>query len=153
MVVRNEKQGTTKMFDELKKYKNNNHFFFDGDKPLGDVCNAPKSASGVYVIYALTKGKVRLFYIGSSGKMQQNGKIKHRKGGLYDRIVNGKQFDKPRRISWLEKLTDDQIDALDIYWYETINTETNDIPSYTEAILIQKYYETYGCLPDWNVEF
>ena len=141
------------MFDELKKYKINNHFFFDGDKPLGDVCNAPKSASGVYVVYALTKGKVRLFYIGSSGKMQNNGKMKHRNGGLYDRIVNGKQFDKPRRLSWLEKMKEEQIDALDIYWYETINSKTNDIPAYTEAILIQKYYETYGCLPDWNVEF
>ena len=141
------------MFDELKKYKINNHFFFDGDKPLGEVCNAPKNSSGVYVIYALIKGKVKPIYIGSSGKMQKNGKMKHRNEGLYDRIVNGKQFDKPRRVSWLEKLTDDQIDALDIYWYETINSETNDIPAYTEAILIQKYYETYGCLPDWNVEF
>ncbi len=141
------------MFDELKKYNSTDHFFFDGEKPLAEVCNAPKNASGVYVVYALTKGKVKLIYIGSSGKMQKNGKMKHRNGGLYDRIVNGKQFDKPRRVSWLEKLTDDQIDALDIYWYETINTETNDIPAYTEAILIQKYYETYGCLPDWNVEF
>ena len=141
------------MFDELKKYKTNDHFFFDGEKSLGEVCNAPKSASGVYVIYALTKGKVRLFYIGSSGKMQNNGKMKHRNGGLYDRIVNGKQFGKPRKDSWLEKLTDDQIDALDIYWYETINSETNDIPAYTEATLLQKYYETCGCLPDWNVEF
>ena len=141
------------MFDELKEYKSTDHFFFDGDEPLGKVCNAPKNGSGVYVVYALTKGKIKVIYIGSSGKMQKNGKMKHHTGGLYDRIVNGKQFDKPRRVSWLEKLTDDQIDALDIYWYETINTETNDIPAYTEAILIQKYYETYGCLPDWNVEF
>ena len=37
--------------------------------------------------------------------------------------------------------------------FETINSETNDIPAYTEATLIQNYYETYGCLPDWNVEF
>lgn len=141
------------MFDELKKYKNNNHFFFDGDKPLGEVCNAPKDGSGVYVVYALTKGKVKLFYICSSGKMQKNGEMKHRKGGLYDRIVNGKQFDKQRRVSWLEKMTEHQIDALDIYWYETINSETNDIPAYTEAILIQKYYESYGRLPNWHEEF
>lgn len=141
------------MFDELKKYAINDHFFFDGDKPLGDVCNAPKSASGVYIIYALTKGKVKLIYIGSSGKMQKNGDIKHRQGGLYDRIVNGIQFGKPRKDSWLEKLKSEQIDALDIYWYKTINSEANDIPAYTEAILIQKFYEVYGCLPDWNVAF
>jgi hypothetical protein len=141
------------MFDELKKYKTNNHFFFDGDKPFGEVCNAPKKGSGVYVVYALTKGKVKLIYIGSSEKMQKNGKMRHRIGGLYDRLVNGKQFEKPRRISWLEKLTEDQIDALDVYWYETINSATNDIPAYTEALLIQKHHETYGCLPDWNMEF
>ncbi len=61
------------MFDELKKYKTNNHFSFDGDNPLVEVCNAPKYGSGVYVVYALTKGKVKLLYIGSSGKMQKNG--------------------------------------------------------------------------------
>ena len=52
------------MFDELEKYKNNDHFFFDEREPLSEVCNAPKDKSGVYVVYELVRGKVNLVYIG-----------------------------------------------------------------------------------------
>jgi len=95
------------LFDELNKYKRNDHFFFIGKKSLEEVCNAPKDRSGVYLVYALAHGKIELVYIGSSGKMQKDGTLKHRKGGLYDRIVNGKQFDRPRRISWLAKVKEE----------------------------------------------
>ncbi len=139
------------MFAELKKYQNKDHFFFDKENELGNVCNAPRDKSGVYIIYELARGKVNLVYIGSSGKMQTNGKIKHRNGGLYDRIVNGKQFGKARSISWKEKLAKENIDALDIYWYDTFSDK--DIPSYVEGIIIQRFYEMHGCLPKWNKEF
>jgi len=45
------------MFDELTKYKNNNHFFFKPTDNLREVCNAPTDKSGVYLIYALKNGK------------------------------------------------------------------------------------------------
>ncbi|MCH7612940.1 MAG: hypothetical protein IIB45_06220 [Candidatus Marinimicrobia bacterium] len=139
------------MFDELEKYKNNDHFFFDERISLSEACNAPKDKSGVYVVYELVRGKVNLVYIGSSGKMMNNGNIKHRVGCLYDRLVNGKQFGKPRRHSWGEKLIEEKIDALDIYWYDTF--AENDIPASVEGILIQTYFNAYGCLPKWNKEF
>lgn len=141
------------MFDELNKYKNNNHFFFSADQSLASVCNTPKNICGVYVVFALTRGKVVLVYIGSSGKMQKDGKIRIRKGGLYDRIVNGKQFDGPRRISWPDKMKAENIEALDIYWYDTFNNKTLDIPAYIEAKLLQKHFEVTGFLPEWNEEF
>lgn len=141
------------MFDELNEYSNNDHFFFRSSDDLGEVCNAPKNISGVYIIYALANGKVKLIYIGCSGKMQNDGTIKQRKGGLYDRIVNGKQFEEIRRKSWPRKMNEEQIEALDIYWYETFNTEINDIPSYVEALLIQKHFEMFGTLPRWNKEY
>ena len=40
------------MFDELTKYKNNDHFFFEPTDNLREVCNAPNDKSGVYIIYA-----------------------------------------------------------------------------------------------------
>ena len=80
-----------------------------------------------------------------------NGKIKHRQGGLYDRLVNGKQFGKPRRQSWLEKMKTENIDALDIYWFDTFSD--GDIPGTVEGKIIQTYFDTYGCLPKWNKEF
>lgn len=139
------------MFSDLDKYKNRDHFFFDRDESLEQVCNAPKDKSGVYVVYELAKGKIRIVYIGSSGKMQGSGHMKHRNSGLYDRIVNGKQFDKPRRKSWDDKLAKEGIDALDVYWYDTFSD--NDIPATVDGILIQRFYDAYGRLPKWNKEY
>lgn len=48
------------MFDELRKYKNNDHFFFRGSDKFEDVCNAPKNKSGVYVVYELKNGRIQL---------------------------------------------------------------------------------------------
>ena len=141
------------LFDELNKYKRNDHFFFTDKKSLEEVCNAPKDGSGVYLVYALAHGKIELVYIGSSGKIQKDGLLKYRKGGLYDRIVNGKQFDQPRKISWLAKIKEEQMDAMDIYWFDTFNDDTKDIPAFIEALLIQKHFDLYERLPRWNEEF
>lgn len=63
------------MFDELKKYKNNGHFFFTPSDNLASVCNAPAKHSDIYCIYALQKGKVNLIYIGISGRQGVDGII------------------------------------------------------------------------------
>jgi len=142
------------MFDELTKYKNKDHFFFMGNEELENVCNAPKDGSGVYLVYALKNGRIELVYIGSSGKILNDGTVKYRKGGLYDRIVNGYQIGRtPRKKSWKTKLIKENIEALDIYWYETINSESMDIPAFVEATIIQRFFEMNGRLPQWNKEF
>ena len=141
------------LFDELNRYEINDHFFYESEDSLKEVCNAPKKGSGVYLLYALAHGSIELIYIGSSGTMQKNGILKHRKGGLFDRIVNGKQFEKQRRFSWPEKMKEEVIEALDIYWFETFNHEVQDIPHFTEAILIQKHFDINGTLPRWNQEY
>lgn len=141
------------LFNELNRYENNDHFFFKKEDSLKEVCNAPKIGSGVYLIYALANGKIELIYIGSSGTMQKKGTLKHRKGALFDRIVNGKQFDKQRKFSWPEKMAEEDIEALDIYWFETFNNEVQDIPHCTEAILIQKHFDQSNTLPRWNQEY
>lgn len=142
------------MFDELKKYKNNNHFFFTAKDELENVCNAPKNKIGVYIVYELKNGRIELVYIGSSGKVQNNGKIEHQNGGLYDTIVNGHQFGQvPRKKSWKQKLVDKKNDALDVYWYDTFNATKMDIPVFVEAVIIQRFFEWHGNLPRWNIAF
>lgn len=64
------------MFDELTKYKHNDHFFFEATQKIREVCNAPTDKSGLYTIYKLAKGKIELIYIGSSGQNNKNGTIK-----------------------------------------------------------------------------
>ena len=142
------------MFDELKKYKTNDHFFVMKNSALEKVCNAPKTTSGIYLVFALKKGRIELVYIGSSGKIQNDGSIKNREVGLYDRIVNGHQFGNiPRKISWLNKINEEGMDGLDVYWYDTFNNKTKDIPAFVEAVIIQRHFDIYNKLPDWNIEF
>ncbi len=141
------------MFDELNKYKSNGHFFFSVDDELSKACNAPKNGAGIYIIYALKGSKIELIYIGSSGKILQNGRKKARIGGIYDRLVNGKQFGDARKKSWKTKIISEKIEALDIYWYETLDKVNRDIPNAVEGIIIQRFYEVYGVLPKWNKEY
>jgi hypothetical protein len=142
------------MFDELASYKNNNHFFFTEKVNLEEVCNAPKKGSGVYIIYELKNGRIELVYIGSSGKIQNNGTVKHRNGGLFDRIVNGHQFGTISRGKlWKQRLIDEKIEALDIYWYDTINSDEIGVPSFVEATIMMRFLEVHGRLPRWNKEF
>jgi len=141
------------MFDELTKYKNNDHFFFTVQQALENVCNAPKDKSGIFVVWQLKNGRIELVYIGSSGKIQNNGKM-NSKDGLYGSIVNEKQFGEiPRKKSWKQKLIDDEIEALDVYWYDTFNSNNKDIPGFVEATIIQVFFEMHGRLPRWNKEF
>ena len=141
------------MFQELEKYKSNGHFFFSENDKLGEVCNAPKDGIGIYLVFALKGGRIELIYIGSSGKMKQTGVEKIRNGGMSDRIINGKQFGDVRKITWRQKLIDEKIEALDVYWYETFDKKNSDIPSYVKGLIIQRFFELYGELPKWNKEF
>lgn len=143
------------MFDELLKYKHSDHFFFKQTDNLNQVCNAPTDKSGVYIIYALKGGQIELVYIGRSGEVKADETLFIRKagiGGLKDRLVNGKQFGEPRRISWKTIMNYENIEALDIYWYATHNETFIDCPKIIENNLLKKHLEIYGQLPRWNNE-
>ena len=139
----------------LDRFNNNDHFFFSPNQSLEEECNAPapKKASGVYLIYTLASDTVELVYIGSSGKMEKDGQFKHIKGGLFDRQVNGKQFGNRRKLSWPEVMIKHQIEALDIYWFDTFNDDIKEIPACVEALLIQEFYDLFDRLPRWNEEY
>jgi hypothetical protein len=143
------------MFDELNKYKQNDHFFFKPTDNLNSVCNAPTDKSGVYIIYQLKNGRIELIYIGRSGEIKPDETLFIRKaglGGLKDRLVNGKQFGEPRRNSWKTIMNYEKIEALDIYWYVTHNEKFIECPRKIENILLQKHLDIYGKLPKWNNE-
>jgi|SRR5699024_2255893 len=140
------------MFDELEKYRSNGHFFFTKNAELETVCNAPNDGIGIYVVYELKNGQINLVYIGSSRKMEQSGTKNARMAGIGDEIVNGNHFGGPRKQTWKQKLIDEKIDALDIYWYETFDRNNADIPSYVKGLILQRYFEVHNHLPEWNNE-
>tara|TARA_Y100000590_G_scaffold462491_1_gene626725 strand:- start:656 stop:1006 length:351 start_codon:yes stop_codon:yes gene_type:complete len=113
------------------------------------VCNAPRHSAGIYLVYAVNGSKSKLVYIGMSGKMLNDGSIKIRQGGIFDRIVNGKQFGNSRKISWKEKMIMEGIEKLNVEWYDTFKDHSH-IPKTTEGILLQNYYNFFLKLPLWN---
>jgi len=107
------------MFDQLNKYRKKGHFFFSPAYALQDVCNAPADRDGVYLVYELKLGRIRLMYIGSSGEKMKDLPVSDGQSGLKAAIVNGPpaELKNPRQQAWPVKLLSENIDALDIYWW------------------------------------
>ena len=101
---------------------------------------------GVYYILRLSKDKIDLVYIGKSGTITQSGVFK-------DQLLQGRINNKSNRIKRQEyfeqKILEDKIDGLDIYWYVTMD-KNNDLPGYVEGLLMQRYFDLHGKLPPWN---
>ena len=138
------------MFDEVKKYKNNGHFFFKKGADLKQVSKDVPDLPGVYCIVRLSNGRIEIVYIGKSGTMQQNGHLKDQ--GLHGSL-NNKQEGVKRQDFFDSKMMDELIDALDIYWYVTLDKNNYDLPGFVEGQLIQRFFEIYGRLPLWNKEY
>jgi hypothetical protein len=89
------------MYKEVSKFKNSGSFQFSSSDELDVVCNAPNEASGVFLVYAMLEENKELIMVGSTGTVQNDGTLKAKSGGLYDKIVNGHQFAKTaRKYSW-----------------------------------------------------
>jgi len=121
------------MFDELKKYKETDHFFLKSTDSLTTVCNAPASKSGVYIIFALKNGRIELVQIGCSNENE----------GIRYQIIKEQLFIK-------SKIKQENIEALDIYWYVTQTAKATDDPQMVTARVLKTHNEIYGHSPRWN---
>ncbi len=138
------------MFSEIKKYKQNGHFFFTRAVSLREASEDVPELPGVYYIVRLAKGHVDLVYIGKSGTIEQNGRFKNQ---LLRSRLNNKQNGMKREEFFQKKMREEDIDGLDIYWFVTFDEENRDLPGYVEGLLMQRYFEVHGKLPPWNGEF
>lgn len=138
------------MFSELNKYKNNGHFFFEPGNKLALISKDVPDRPGVYYILRLAKGKIYLVYIGKSGTITQSGKFKDQ---LLKRRINNKQDGTKRQEFFDKKMIEESIEALDIYWFVTMDADNDDLPGYVEGLMIQRYYEQFKKLPPWNKDY
>ena len=142
------------MYKELKKFKVKNQFSFSIDDNLDEVCNAQETGSGIFLVYAVAGEEKELIMVGSTGTIQNDGTLKSKNGGLYDKIVNGHQFAKTgRKYSWPAQMKLENIDRLEVYWYETFNETNKVIPTSIEGQILQIFLDENGKLPRWNVAF
>lgn len=142
--------------ESLLKYNRSGSFIFylkDSPKECFAECNAPRDASGVYLIYGLREGIEELVYIGKSGKLLPDGTMQHRLaglGGIKDRLINGKhtysitEKKVTRYIFWKEMMVAEKFEILKISWYVTHGYNYCDSPDQIERYLINKYN------PKWN---
>ncbi|MNS05818.1 hypothetical protein D3C72_372280 [compost metagenome] len=140
------------MYKELKKFKVSNQFSFTTDDSLEEVCNASEGC-GVFLVYSVGDEK-ELIMVGSTGTVQNNGTLKTKNGGLADKIVEGHQFAKTgRKYSWPAQMKLENIDKLEVVWYETFNEDVKAIPTAVEGQILQNFLDENGRLPKWNVAF
>lgn len=140
------------MFEELNKYQENGDFIFKPLDNLNDVCNAPNHSSGIYFIYAEEKTLQNLLYIGISGRRDKKGNIKHRKDGLRGRFLTGKTDGVLRKKYWPQKMNQEGIKSLHIYWYVTHGKFNVDFPRDLEILFLTRFVTKYKRLPRWNRE-
>ncbi|MDD2821695.1 MAG: hypothetical protein PHW29_10575 [Flavobacterium sp.] len=142
------------MYKELKKFKVTNSFTFTTEDSLEEVCNASESGSGIFLVYALEGEAKELIMVGSTGTIQNDGTLKSKNGGLHDKIVNGHQFAKTgRKYSWPAQMKLENIERLEVTWYETFNEKTKVIPTFIEGQVLQNFLDENARLPRWNVAF
>jgi hypothetical protein len=142
------------MYKELKKFKTTNSFSFTVNDNLETVCNTSETANGVFLVYAVDGENKSLIMVGSTGTVQNDGTLKSKNGGMYDKIVNGHQFAKTgRKYSWPAQMKIENIERLEVFWYDTFNEKNKVIPTFVEGQILQLYFEENGTLPKWNVAF
>ena len=142
------------MYKELKSIKFKNQFVFDINDSLEEVCNAPDAASGIFLVYAISNEEKELIMVGSTGTVQNDGTLKSKNGGLYDKIVNGHQFAKTgRKYSWPAQMKKESIDKLEVFWYDTFNDKNKIITTFLEGQILQNFLKENNKLPKWNVAF
>lgn len=144
------------MFDELSKYRHQGNFFYQSTDSLTEVCNAPADQYGVFLVYALQKGKVELIYVGRSGYVAAKNEVDQPGNillinGLKAQLINGSsEEDAAHQNTWPINMMIENIEALHIHWYVTIDEVHHDTPQYMRGTLLQKYQSIYGALPRWN---
>jgi hypothetical protein len=142
------------MYKELEKFTVKGNFTFAQEDNLEAVCNASETGSGVFVVYAVANDTKELLMVGSTGTVQNDGTLKSKNGGLYDKIVNGQQFAKTgRKYSWPAQMKKENIDTLEVLWFETFNATAKSIPTSVEGEILQNFLDENGKLPKWNVAF
>jgi len=142
------------MYKELNKFKVKNQFTFSVDDNLEEVCNASVTGSGIFIVYSINGDERDLIMVGSTGTIQNDGSLKSKNGGLFDKIVNGQQFAKTgRKYSWPAQMKLENIDRLEVHWYETFNDKNKVIPTFIEGQILQNFLDENERLPRWNVAF
>jgi hypothetical protein len=138
------------MFNILNKYTMNGRFsFIKGDR-LIQVSNDVPNLPGVYYFVRITEVDKQIVYIGASGTVDKEGAFSKQ---LLKKRLNNIQGCKSRQKFLEQKLQEENILEIQIYWFVTFEGIFKDLPGYVEALIIQEYFSEFSKLPFWNNKF
>lgn len=152
-----QKPSISKIEDLIEDYFYKNKygiFYLDKGERIEKVLieNTVPNEYGVYIIYSIKNDQEELIYIGKAGTMATNGDFKRQ--GIKNRLkavaTNNMQRGKYFQQEVIEKYG---FDKLKFIWIVTFDDARKELPAYSEARLMQLYYDTYNKLPMLNKSF
>jgi hypothetical protein len=141
------------MINELiKKYQtlyNNGIFYLNKNEIINTIVkekNVPNNY-GIYIIYSFKNNFEEIIYIGKSGTMINDGSFKEQ--GIQKRLTK-KQGNIVRKKYFQDVIYDNKFDKLKFLWIVTFDDKNKEIPSLSEAKMLQAYFNEYHRLPLLN---
>jgi len=104
---------------------------------------------GIYIIYSIKKLSKDIIYIGKSGTMINNGTFRNQ--GIAERLTK-KQNGVVRKIYFQNIIKKFEFEKLEFLWIITFDEQHKEIPSLSEAKMIQAYFNQNKKLPLLNKE-
>ena len=143
-----------KIQELIENYKKSNqHGIFElkKDEIIDDIVDKNKvpNSYGIYIIYSIKILPENIIYIGRSGTMLNNGTF--RSQGIAKRLTkvqNGLQ----RKIYFQKIIEECKYEKLVFLWITTFDKNYQEIPSFSEAKMMQAYFNQYKKLPLLNKE-
>jgi hypothetical protein len=108
-----------------------------------DVPNKP----GAYVISSVTPSRTEVVYIGKSGTVNKDGSWKNQ--GLRKRLTK-KQDNESRSVFFKRYMEKHSLLGLHFEWFVTFGSESEVLPIFAEAQLLQAFFCEHQRLPHLN---
>ena len=134
---------------EYKKFNKFGIFELKQDEIINTIIKEKKvpNSYGIYIIYSIKNLSKDIIYIGKSGTMINDGTFKSQ--GIAQRLTKV-QNKLQRKIYFQNILNEYKFDKLEFLWITTYDEEYQEIPSFSEAKMIQAYFNQYKKLPLLN---
>ena len=142
--------------ESLSRFKRSGKFNFGPNDQLGEVCNAPHDAGGIYLIIGNSGSRRELYDIGHSGRILENGDVDLRKDGFRGRFLSGKEKGIPgkgqgsRNKVWPQKIDYYSVSQLEIHWYVTLDSQNEVCPKVLKNELVNSFVGQFGHKPEWK---
>lgn len=134
------------MNELLDNYPEKGEFMFDALVNLLKAASDVSASPGVYIFQAIWEDRKELVYIGSSGRVLQDGSMKKQ-------MLNGRIIRPSHREKFEFGFKTLKVQSFEVRWYVTMNDGISHIPGYVEGALIQAFYDKHGQLPMFNKSF